>query len=88
MLYGFTVSMIGASLRLGMLQHFDGQRIIHELKPYILDSVKKNIDRPLSSMWQFAPGIDLIQIAHEQMSLKNVYYMKETSFFYEFSENT
>jgi urease accessory protein len=70
MLYGFTVSMIGASLRLGMLQHFDGQRIIHELKPYILDAVKKNIDRPLSSMWQFAPGIDLIQIAHEQMSSK------------------
>ena len=41
MLYGFTVSMVGALLRLGMLQHFDGQRIIHELKPYILDAVKK-----------------------------------------------
>ena len=69
MLY-VSVSMVGASVRLGMLQHFDGQRIIHELKPCILDSVKKNIDRPLSSMWQFAPGIDMIQIAHERLHSK------------------
>lgn len=70
MLYGFSVSMIGAALRLGILQHFDGQKIIHMLKPIILESVYKNIDRPLTSMWQFAPDIDLIQISHECMSSK------------------
>ena len=70
MLYGFSVSMIGAALRLGILQHFDGQKIIHMLKPIILESVYKNIERPLTSMWQFAPDIDLIQISHECMSSK------------------
>jgi urease accessory protein len=70
MLYGFSVSMVGAALRLGVLQHFDGQKIIHKLKPAILESVNKNINRPLTSMWQFAPDIDLIQISHEGMSSK------------------
>jgi urease accessory protein len=70
MLYGFSVSMVGAALRLGVLQHFDGQRIIHELKPSISETVEKNIDRPLTSMWQFAPDIDIFQIAHERMSSK------------------
>ncbi|MRN60928.1 MAG: urease accessory protein, partial [Nitrosopumilales archaeon] len=70
MLYGFSVSMVGAALRLGVLQHFDGQRIIHELKPSISETVEKNIDRPLTSMWQFAPDIDILQMAHERMSSK------------------
>ncbi len=70
MLYGFSVSMVGAALRLGILQHFDGQKIIHKLKPTILESVYRNVNRPLTSMWQFAPDIDLIQISHECMSSK------------------
>lgn len=70
MVYGFSVSIVGAALRLGILQHFDGQRIIHELKPSISQVVEKYIDRPVTSMWQFAPDIDLFQIAHERMSSK------------------
>jgi len=70
MLYSFTVSIVGAALRLGMIQHFDGQKLIHDLKPSMLATVAKNINRPLSSMWQFTPGIDIIQIAHELMPSK------------------
>ena len=70
MLYGFTVSMVGAALRLGMLQHYDGQRIIHELKPDILRIVRDCINRPLASMWQFAPAIDILQIKHEGLNSK------------------
>lgn len=70
LLYGFTVSIIGAALRLGILQHFEAQAIIHDLKPCILESLQKNIDRPLSGLWQFAPGVDILQIKHEQMSSK------------------
>jgi urease accessory protein len=70
MVYAFLVSMVGAALRLGMLQHFDGQKIIHELKPEIVEVVKNNIDRPITGMWQFAPGIDVFQIAHERMPSK------------------
>ena len=70
LLYGFTVSIVGAALRLGIIQHFDGQKIIHELRPVILKSVLDNIDRPISSMWQFAPGLDILQMKHEAMSSK------------------
>jgi urease accessory protein len=70
LLYGFTVSIIGAALRLGILQHFEAQAIIHDLKPCILESLQKNIDRPLSGLWQFAPGLDILHIKHEQMSSK------------------
>ena len=70
MIYAFSVSIVGAALRLGMLQHFDGQKIIHELKPNILETVNNNIDRPLMSMWRFAPGIDIVQITHERMGSK------------------
>ena len=70
MLYGFTVSMVGAALRLGMLQHFDGQMIIHQLRNTLVRTIRSNIDRPLTGIWQFAPGVDLIQISHEKMLSK------------------
>jgi urease accessory protein len=70
MLYGFTVSMVGAALRLGVLQHFDGQMIIHQLRNTLVNTIRSNIDRPLTGIWQFAPGIDLIQISHEKMLSK------------------
>jgi urease accessory protein len=70
MLYSFSVSIVGAALRLGMLQHFDGQKVIDQLKPSILKVIKENINRPLEGMWQFAPSIDIIQISHERMNSK------------------
>ena len=70
MLYSFSVSIVGAALRLGMLQHFDGQRVIDELKPTIVKVTKANINRPIEGIWQFAPSIDIIQISHERMNSK------------------
>ena len=69
-LYGFTVSIVGASLRLGILEHFESQKIIHDLRPIILQTVLENIDKPVSSMWQFAPGLDILQMNHEAMNQK------------------
>jgi len=70
MLYSFSVSIVGAALRLGMLQHFDGQKVINELKPTILKVIKENINRPLEGIWQFAPSTDITQISHERMNSK------------------
>ena len=70
MLYSFSVSIVGVGPRLGMLQHFDGQKVIDELKPTILKVIKANINRPLEGIWQFAPSIDIIQISHERMNSK------------------
>jgi urease accessory protein len=70
LLYGLTVSIVGAAMRLGIVQHFEVQKIIHELGPVILHTVLENIDRPISSMWQFAPSLDILQMKHEGMSSK------------------
>jgi urease accessory protein len=59
MLYSFTVNMVGAALRLGIHQHHDGQRIIHELKPDILRIVQKCIDRPVSRYGSSLPELIL-----------------------------
>jgi len=69
-LYGFAVSIVGAAMRLGILQHFEGQKIIHELRPVILATVLENIDRPISNMWQFAPILDILQMKHEALGSK------------------
>lgn len=69
-MYGFVVSVIGAALRLGILQHFEGQMMINEMKPVILSTVLKNIAQPSDDMWQFVPQLDIIQMHHEQMDSK------------------
>ena len=67
LLYGYTVSIVGAALRLGILQHLEGQEIIHKLKPVISLVINNNINRHYSRLWQFSPGIDLVQMKHERM---------------------
>jgi urease accessory protein len=70
LLYGFTVSIVGAALRLGIFPHFEGQQIIHSLKPVMLEVIKLNVERSYSQMWQFSPAIDILQISHERMDSK------------------
>jgi urease accessory protein len=65
-LYGFSVSMVGAALRLGMIEHVQSQKILHQLRPIIVETCNKYISKPLGDMWQFAPECDVIQISHEQ----------------------
>ena len=66
LLYGFTVSTIGAALRLGLVDHIQSQQILHKLKPNITSTIEKFMSIPLENMWQFAPQYDLIQMTHEQ----------------------
>ncbi|HEX6646318.1 MAG TPA: urease accessory UreF family protein [Nitrososphaeraceae archaeon] len=70
LLYGFTVSITGAALRLGMIQHIEGQQVIHELKPIMTTVLNNNIKRHFSNLWQFSPSIDLVQMKHERMDSK------------------
>ena len=53
-----------------MLQHIEGQQVIHDLKPIITNVINNNIKRHFSNLWQFSPGIDLVQMKHESMDSK------------------
>jgi urease accessory protein len=66
MIYGTCVSIVGAGLRLGMLDHIQSQKILHRLKPVIIQTVEQHKSQKLQDMWQFAPEYDIIQMTHEQ----------------------
>ena len=70
MLYGFVASTAGAALRLGMIQHFEGQKVIHELKPLISRIARESSSRPLEDIWQFSPQMEINQMYHEGMDSK------------------
>ena len=70
LLYGFTVSIAGAALRLGLIEHFEGQKIIHSIKPTISDTVKEYSGKSIAEVWQFAPQTDIAQMSHEKMDAK------------------
>ena len=70
LLYGFTVGVVGAALRLGLIDHFEGQKIIHTIKPIISQTIKEYSNKSLLEMWQFAPQVDIFQMSHEKMDSK------------------
>lgn len=70
MLYGFASSTVGAALRLGIIQHLEGQSIIHGLKPLMTGIAKSAAGTPVRDIWQFAPLAEICQMAHERSEYK------------------
>ena len=66
MLYGFCVSVTGAALRLGMIDHIQSQKILHRIKPIIQIILEKHADKKIQNCWQFSPNYDLTQMTHEK----------------------
>ena len=69
-LYGFIVSIVGAASRLGIIQHYQSQKIIHNLKPLISQIVSESLDKSTKDIWQFAPHLEILQMHHEKMDSK------------------
>ncbi len=70
LLYGFVAGNVGAALRLGMIQHLEGQDVIHSLKPLITETARRYADVPASEVWQFAPQTEINQMRHEKAEAK------------------
>jgi len=69
-LYGFTVSVVGAASRMGITQHYQNQKIIHDLKPLISQIVSECLNKSTKEIWQFAPHLEILQMHHERMDSK------------------
>ena len=69
LLYSSLVALVGAALRLAIIDHNEGQRIIHSSKGVIVD-LSKNASRDLSAMRQFFPALEIAQMAHERIENK------------------
>jgi urease accessory protein len=66
LLYSSLVALIGAALRLGIIDHNEGQRVIHSSKRAIAE-LAKNASKDPSEMRQFFPALEVAQMAHERM---------------------
>ncbi|WP_179368411.1 urease accessory protein UreF [Candidatus Nitrosotenuis sp. DW1] len=69
-LYGFVVSVAGAASRMGIIQHYQAQKTIHELKPLIIKIVRESLDKSTKDIWQFAPHLEILQMHHDRMDSK------------------
>jgi len=69
-MYGFIVSIVGAASRMGIIQHHQAQKIIHDLKPLIIQIVSECLDKSTKEIWQFAPHLEILQMHHERMDSK------------------
>ncbi|MHB8602148.1 MAG: urease accessory protein UreF [Nitrosotalea sp.] len=65
MLYSYNTSVVAAAVRLGIIEHFAGQRILmcaSEYANHIIKSIKK---KSIDSIWQLTPMTDIFQMMHE-----------------------
>lgn len=62
MLYSYCVSIVGSAIRLGVISHIEGQKILTELAR----DVNSRPSRQPSEIWQLNPLAEILQMQHEQ----------------------
>jgi urease accessory protein len=67
MLYSYSVSIVGSALRLGIIQHINGQKILNQLATDI-NSV--HVGTGIHELWQLSPLLDILQMQHERDDLR------------------
>ena len=67
MLYSYSVNLVSAALRLGLIQHLDGQKILTELGGDIDDMI---VESDIDELWQLGPLVDILQMQHERDELR------------------
>lgn len=70
MLYSFSQSIIAAAIRLGIIDHIRGQKLLIVLSDKI-NLISSNVKKmPLDNLWQLTPLTDIFQMKHEHDSTK------------------
>lgn len=63
MLYSYCAGSVGSAIRLGLISHIDGQKILAKLA---LDVNALEPSSDLDGIWQLAPLVEISQMQHEQ----------------------
>lgn len=69
-LYSFCVSLISAAMKLVQLDHYTAIKIINDLQPLLVDTIKENIHKAPDEMYSCAPLVDIMSIKHEQATVR------------------
>lgn len=70
LLYTFTISFLGAALRLGCLGHREVQRLVLNLRPRLPTLVDLALSRDLEEMSSFAPLADIRAMQHAYLPVR------------------
>jgi urease accessory protein len=63
-LHAFAVSLVSAALRLGLIDHVAGQRLLLRARPAMLEAAAAGRDMDWRDMGGFAPEIEIMQFRH------------------------
>jgi urease accessory protein len=69
-LYAFSVSFLGAALRLGCLGHREAQRILTELRSRFSSLADSALERRLEDLGAFAPLADILAMQHAYLPVR------------------
>lgn len=65
MIYSYSTSVVAAAVRLGIIEHFAGQRILMCVSEYANNIIKSIKKKPIENIWQLTPMTDIFQMMHE-----------------------
>ncbi|HXV45768.1 MAG TPA: urease accessory UreF family protein [Nitrososphaera sp.] len=63
MLYSYCVSIVGSAVRLGVITHIEGQRILMQIAGDVNSTEPR---RNMNELWQLTPLAEILQMQHEQ----------------------
>ena len=66
-LHNLMTSLIGAAIRLGIIGHIEGQKMLISLASDLLQAYSQAKSLDLEQMWSCTPTIDLAQMQHQQL---------------------
>lgn len=62
--FGLCVAVVGAALRLGLLGHIEGQRLLSRMRGFIAQVLQQACP-PVDEAWSGAPALDIALMRHE-----------------------
>jgi urease accessory protein len=69
-LYAFAASYVGASLRLGVVDHRAAQVVLHRLKPVIAEAARDACEKGVQDIAGCVPLIDVMAMRHERAGVR------------------
>jgi urease accessory protein len=69
-LYAFAASCVGASLRLGVIDHRVAQVVLHRLKPVIAEAARAACEKGVQDIAGCVPLVDVMAMRHERAEVR------------------
>jgi urease accessory protein len=66
-LYNVTAGLVAAAVRLVPLGQTDGQRLLHDLAPVLLEVIRLYCQLTPEEAWSCTPGLDIRSMQHERL---------------------